>query len=507
MKFAVQYRRISDKDQSYHSLASQSTYNLEFAEKNGYTVVNDFIDDGRSAKNFNRPGWKALVQFLRSNTHVKFVLIYDYSRFSRNAGEALELIERYERVHNIHILSVSQHIPLNPSDPMYFDFRARMLVHAETERRIISDRTLRGIRAAREGGRLGSLAPYGYINVRRKGEKPNIEKTGKHDEIFEGIFTDVFEDQLPLQIAHRNAKLNGFNRKGKSAFRWVLENPAYYGLVYVPEYRGKKSYYTEASFEGYFPKEYFYIAQGMFGSQPKIIFNDEVPLRGILKGMKSDKALTAGKSKGNTKYYWYYRNDKQKEYYSAIKVHKMLKNVLQALSFKANQQHFLIDECLRIYQEETGKQQITIDSLEKEMDQLYRKLDRLESQFIEKGEIDAETYKKWNARFYSDIRSKERQINALKESGDMTQSDLQKGLEKLTDIYSIYENLDVMEKQRMILMLFGSEFRVSSEGFGTLKLNPIFMDKYKNIKQLRYLQATKKGMILTSFPEGAPSRT
>ena len=55
-----QYIRISDKDQSNCSIDGQQRFNAMFAEKNGMTIIGTFIDDGVSAKNFDRPEWKRL---------------------------------------------------------------------------------------------------------------------------------------------------------------------------------------------------------------------------------------------------------------------------------------------------------------------------------------------------------------------------------------------------------------------------------------------------------------
>ena len=67
MKTAYQYIRISDEDQSNFSLSGQEKMNRDYGAKHGIEVVKTFIDDGYSAKNFNRPKWKELEKELAKN--------------------------------------------------------------------------------------------------------------------------------------------------------------------------------------------------------------------------------------------------------------------------------------------------------------------------------------------------------------------------------------------------------------------------------------------------------
>jgi site-specific DNA recombinase len=93
MKKAYQYIRISEEDQSNFSLSGQEKMNKDFAEKHNIEVVQAFIDDGYSAKNFDRPNWRALEKSLAQNKNkIDYLIVTKYDRLIRNAAEGLAFI-------------------------------------------------------------------------------------------------------------------------------------------------------------------------------------------------------------------------------------------------------------------------------------------------------------------------------------------------------------------------------------------------------------------------------
>ena len=57
MEKAVVYARVSSEEQAKHgfSIDNQKRQCIEFAEKQGYSVTKVFVDEGKSAKNLERP--------------------------------------------------------------------------------------------------------------------------------------------------------------------------------------------------------------------------------------------------------------------------------------------------------------------------------------------------------------------------------------------------------------------------------------------------------------------
>lgn len=80
-----------------------------FCKKRGWVIVKVFSDPGVSGwEGSNRPGFKAMLKFLRENPIYNLVF-YDYSRFFRRG--ALALLE-LEKLDDLGIYSVSVCNPL-----------------------------------------------------------------------------------------------------------------------------------------------------------------------------------------------------------------------------------------------------------------------------------------------------------------------------------------------------------------------------------------------------------
>jgi site-specific DNA recombinase len=67
MKKAIGYIRISDKDQSNFSISGQTGIDHHLLHPQQLSPGDTFIDDGKSAKNFDRPDWKKLEAFVKKN--------------------------------------------------------------------------------------------------------------------------------------------------------------------------------------------------------------------------------------------------------------------------------------------------------------------------------------------------------------------------------------------------------------------------------------------------------
>ena len=62
---AVVYARVSSEEQAKHgfSIENQKKVCCEFAQKNGYNVDKIFVDEGKSAKNLDRPEIQELMNY------------------------------------------------------------------------------------------------------------------------------------------------------------------------------------------------------------------------------------------------------------------------------------------------------------------------------------------------------------------------------------------------------------------------------------------------------------
>ena len=81
----VIYARYSSDNQREESIEGQIRECKEFAERNGMTIVGEYIDRAKSATTANRPEFQRMIaDSKRSGFEV--VLVWKLDRFARNHG-------------------------------------------------------------------------------------------------------------------------------------------------------------------------------------------------------------------------------------------------------------------------------------------------------------------------------------------------------------------------------------------------------------------------------------
>ena len=83
MKKAVIYARYSCEKQTEQSIEGQLRVCNEFAERNGYTVIHNYIDRAVSGKTDKREQFQQMLKDSADKTF-EFVIVYKLDRFVRN---------------------------------------------------------------------------------------------------------------------------------------------------------------------------------------------------------------------------------------------------------------------------------------------------------------------------------------------------------------------------------------------------------------------------------------
>ena len=85
-KSAIIYCRVSTTEQKKYgnSLQDQSIKLRDFCNSNDINIVKEYKEDC-SAKNFERPEYRKLVNFAKDNKEkIDYLLVLNWDRFSRN---------------------------------------------------------------------------------------------------------------------------------------------------------------------------------------------------------------------------------------------------------------------------------------------------------------------------------------------------------------------------------------------------------------------------------------
>ena len=87
MKNAVVYARYSSERQTEQSIESQLRVCNEYAQCNGLTIIDSYIDKAMTGTNDNRPSFQRMLSDAEKSKAWEIVLVYAIDRFGRNSIE------------------------------------------------------------------------------------------------------------------------------------------------------------------------------------------------------------------------------------------------------------------------------------------------------------------------------------------------------------------------------------------------------------------------------------
>lgn len=163
MRVAIYARVSTKKDAQKNSLENQVSYATSLAAQNGWTISNQYIDDGISGATRNNR--EAIQRMLEDSKLKKFdiVLAKSVSRLGRNTVENLQTAHAIESMDIRLILPEDNYDTATSTSKLMFNLKA---VLAEEESAKLSERIKIGLRAsAREGVYKASLPVSGLGHV------------------------------------------------------------------------------------------------------------------------------------------------------------------------------------------------------------------------------------------------------------------------------------------------------------------------------------------------------
>lgn len=215
---AAIYVRVSTQDQAQHgySLKAQQEALENYSKALGYEIFKIYKDEGKSAKNMNRP---QMIKMLEDAENKKFsaIFIYKLDRFSRSVVDAILTIDKLKKW-GIDFVSMQDKIETaSATGKLMFHM---ISAFAEFERNMIGDRTKFGMeRKAKEGGFI-TKAPKGYILV----NKELIIKDQEAEQVRK-IFEEFLNSDISLtQLAKKHSMTT-------SGIKKLLKNTTYLGKV------------------------------------------------------------------------------------------------------------------------------------------------------------------------------------------------------------------------------------------------------------------------------------
>ncbi len=224
MKKAVLYLRMSTDKQEY-SIESQRRVIEDYAIKNKYEILKEYVDYGVSGREAEKR--QSFMQMIEDSKKGEFyyVLIYDSSRFARNLEQSL-VYKSMLRKNGVSLISVTE-----PSLDDDSQLIADALFGAMNEMysRKLSKVVKRGMMEKALLGEYISCAPYGYYKPKNK-PLVIVEEEAK---VVRRIFAEFLSGKSTYAIAKMLNSEDIKTKKGNSIdTRWVkkiITNMTYKG--------------------------------------------------------------------------------------------------------------------------------------------------------------------------------------------------------------------------------------------------------------------------------------
>lgn len=249
MRQAVIYLRVSTRDQATrdrepegYSIPVQREACLKKAAQLEAVVAEEYVDRGESAKSANRPELKRMLDRLRDQQDIAYVIVHKVDRLARNRYDDV-VVNLAIGEAGAQLVSVSENIDETPSGKLMHGI---MVSISEFYSRNLAAESLKGLTQKAKAGGTPGRAPIGYLNVRRRtsdgGEIRTIEidpERAPHAEwAFEAYATGAYTlDTITAELEERGLRTWATPKYpsrplARSRVGAMLRDPHYIGIVH-----------------------------------------------------------------------------------------------------------------------------------------------------------------------------------------------------------------------------------------------------------------------------------
>ena len=214
IKHIARYLRLSrdddDKNDESNSISSQRSIIMNFissVDELYNTPVSEFVDDGYSGTNFDRPGIKKLLEAVRRG-EIHCVVVKDLSRFGRAYLDVCKYIEVIFPYLGVRFISVNDHYDSNnhKGTTAEVDVAFRNLMNALYSKDISKKVKSAKLTKIYQGKNINAFAPFGYKKC--LGDKHKLIIDEPAATVVKRVFEMYSSGHTPIEIA------NVFNSEG-----------------------------------------------------------------------------------------------------------------------------------------------------------------------------------------------------------------------------------------------------------------------------------------------------
>lgn len=191
-KAAVIYARYSSERQNEQSIEGQIRIIKAFAEREGYNIIDSYIDKAITGRTDDRPSFQKMIEGSKSHTF-RYVLVYKLDRFSRSRYDSA-IYKKILSDNGVRVISATENIGENPEGII---LEAILEGYSEYYSKELAQKIIRGNYDSRSKGLFtGGRVIYGYRIVDRRYVIEENEA-----EIVKRIFDEVINKRKLVDIA------------------------------------------------------------------------------------------------------------------------------------------------------------------------------------------------------------------------------------------------------------------------------------------------------------------
>ena len=222
--YAATYCRYSSHGQTEQSIEGQLRDNYEFAEREGYTIVAEYIDRARTGRSDNRDDFQRMIADAAKH-QFSVVIVWKLDRFARNRYDSAIYKARLKK-HGVRVVSAKENLTDTPEGIILEGMLESM---AEYYSANLSVNVKRGMRETIAKGRwYGGALPYGYKSV--DGKLVPDEKTAPIIRyVFEEYASGTPKKEIIEALTRRGVKSPRGRPLCLTSFQAALKNPVYCG--------------------------------------------------------------------------------------------------------------------------------------------------------------------------------------------------------------------------------------------------------------------------------------
>jgi len=244
-KMVAIYARVSsDKQDTDLSISAQIRALREYAERNKYQVIREFVDEAETGRTTARPAFREMISLARRlQKPFEMILVWKYSRFTRSREDSI-VFKTLLRKNGVQVVSINEPFDDTPTGRL---LEAIIESLDEFYSDNLGEEVTRGMReSASRGFYLSARAPYGYRKVKVPDgakERTKLEIEPHQAQVVASLFDGVIQGkglkEITKELNRNGIRAPSGQKWGNTSVYRLLTNETYTG-TYVWGKAGKR---------------------------------------------------------------------------------------------------------------------------------------------------------------------------------------------------------------------------------------------------------------------------